>query len=65
MGILGILIPLGLLILLAHRGWSILLPVVCGTARKDGDLDRAMAATASALVALFALILLGSFFGSF
>ncbi|MBB3541383.1 hypothetical protein FHT76_003608 [Rhizobium sp. BK176] len=38
---------------------------VCGVSHKDGYVDLAMAAIASALVALVAVITIGNLFGSF
>lgn len=50
---------------LPHNGAVVTLLAVCGTTHQDGYLDIVVAAIVSALVALVAVILLGSFFGSF
>ncbi|MBW9116504.1 GntP family permease [Rhizobium cauense] len=50
---------------LPHNGAVVTLLAVCGVSHKDGYLDLAMAAIASALVALVFVIAIGSLFGSF
>ena len=50
---------------LPHNGAVVTLLAVCGTTHREGYLDIVMAAIVSALVALVAVILLGSLVGSF
>ncbi len=50
---------------LPHNGAVVTLLSVCGVSHKDGYLDLAMAAIASALVALVVVIVLGTLVGSF
>jgi H+/gluconate symporter-like permease len=50
---------------LPHNGAVVTLLSVCGVSHKDGYLDLAMAAIASALVALVVVISLGTLVGSF
>jgi len=50
---------------LPHNGAVVTLLAVCGVSHKEGYLDIVMAAIASALLALVAVIVLGTFFGSF
>lgn len=50
---------------LPHNGAVVTLLSVCGVSHKDGYLDLAMAAIASALVALVVVITLGTLVGSF
>ena len=50
---------------LPHNGAVVTLLSVCGVSHKDGYFDLAMAAIASALVALVVVITLGTFVGSF
>lgn len=50
---------------LPHNGAVVTLLAVCGTTHKDGYLDIVMAAIVGALIALAAVIVLGSVFGSF
>jgi H+/gluconate symporter-like permease len=55
----------GTLDTLPHNGAVVTLLAVCGTTHKDGYLDIVMAAIVGALIALVAVIVLGSLFGSF
>lgn len=50
---------------LPHNGAVVTLLAVCGTTHQDGYLDIVMVAIVSALIALVAVILLGSLVGSF
>ena len=50
---------------LPHNGAVVTLLSVCGVSHKEGYLDIVMAAIVSALIALAAVILLGSLVGSF
>ena len=50
---------------LPHNGAVVTLLSVCGVSHKDGYLDIVMAAIVGALIALIAVILLGSLVGSF
>lgn len=50
---------------LPHNGAVVTLLSVCGVTHKEGYLDIVMAAVVGALVALVAVIVLGSLFGSF
>ena len=50
---------------LPHNGAVVTLLSVCGVTHKQGYLDIVMAAIVSALIALVAVILLGSILGSF
>jgi H+/gluconate symporter-like permease len=55
----------GTLDTLPHNGAVVTLLSVCGVTHKDGYLDIVMAAIVSALIALAAVIVLGTMFGSF
>jgi len=50
---------------LPHNGAVVTLLAVCGTTHRDGYRDILMVAIVSALIALAAVIVLGSIFGSF
>jgi len=50
---------------LPHNGAVVTLLAVCGVSHRDGYVNLAMAAIASALVALVAVITIGNLFGSF
>ena len=50
---------------LPHNSAVVTLLAVCGTTRRDGYRDILMVAIVSALIALAAVIVLGSIFGSF
>ena len=50
---------------LPHNGAVVTLLAVCGVSHRDGYLDIFMVAIVGALVALVAVILLGSALGSF
>lgn len=58
-------IAAGTLDTLPHNGAVVTLLAVCGTTHREGYLDIVMAAIVSALIALVAVIALGSAFGSF
>jgi H+/gluconate symporter-like permease len=55
----------GTLDLLPHNGAVVSLLAICGVSHRRGYLDIVMAGIVSAVVALVAVILLGSFLGSF
>jgi len=50
---------------LPHNGAVVTLPAVCGTTHRESHLDIVMVAIVSALLALPAVIALGSALGSF
>jgi len=50
---------------LPHNGAVVTMLAVCGCTHRESYLDIIMVAIVSAVLALIAVILLGSFFGSF
>jgi H+/gluconate symporter-like permease len=50
---------------LPHNGAVVTLLAVCGTTHRDSYLDLVMVAIVGAIIALVAVIVLGSMFGSF
>ena len=50
---------------LPHNGAVVTLLAICGTKHKDSYLDIVMVAIVGALLALVAVIVLGTLFGSF
>jgi H+/gluconate symporter-like permease len=50
---------------LPHSGAVVTLLAVCGSTHREGYLDIVMVVIVSALIALLAVIVLGSMFGSF
>jgi H+/gluconate symporter-like permease len=50
---------------LPHSGAVVTLLAVCGSTHREGYLDIVMVGIVSALIALLAVIVLGSMFGSF
>ena len=55
----------GTLDLLPHNGAVVSLLAICGVSHREGYLDIVMVGIASAVLALVAVIVLGSVFGSF
>ena len=49
----------------AYRGAAVTLLAICGSTHREGYLDIVMVGIVSALIALVAVIALGSMFGSF
>jgi H+/gluconate symporter-like permease len=58
-------IGFGTLDSLPHSGAVVTLLAVCGSTHREGYLDIVMVGIVSALIALLAVIVLGSMFGSF